>query len=448
MTRRLKLASLLLWFAVATSQARAGVTLFLEEPYSYDGAFAGTGHSAVYLSRICAESPLVLRRCAPGELGAVISRYDDVDGRDWIAIPLIPYLYAVEKPENVPLSADPKLAEFLRDQYRRSHLEALAPDSPDGEPPGGRWVQLVGVAYRRSIYGFQMDTTEEQDDAVIRKYNAESNRAQFHVLTRNCADFARNLINTYYPKMLHRRVIDFGITTPKRIAESFARFGERHQELHFSNFVIPQVPGTIRRSGPVRGIVESGFRAKKYMLPLLIFHPVTTSCLAVAVLGNERFNPARNAMIFDPSRDLEPPLAAAQRREYQNRLDSLKRPLAEGNPWNTNPWQQLQADAVPRLDSSGSPLLEVRLGDETVDLGLSRDNILSTSAPPELAESILVLRLREELKKGESPKVSERDVENDWALLQQVLLARRRKTDAVAARLTAMQSKSPLGAAH
>lgn len=447
MTTLLKLASLL-WFALAASQARAGVTLFLEEPYSYDGAFAGTGHAAVYLSRICAESPLVLRRCAPGELGAVISRYDDIAGHDWIAIPLIPYLYAVEKPENVPLSADPKLADFLRDQYRRSRLESLVPDSPDGEPPGGRWVQLVGAAYRRSIYGFQIDTTEEQDDAVIRKYNAQANRAQFHVLTRNCADFARSLINTLYPKVLHRGAIDFGITTPKHISESFARFGEHHPELHYSNFVIPQVPGTIRRSGPVRGIVESGFRAKKYMLPLLLFHPVTTSCLAVAVLGHERFNPARNAMIFDPSRDLEPPLAAAERREYQNRLDALKRSLAEGNPWNTNPWQQLQADAAPRLDSAGNPLLQVRLGDETVDLGLSRDNILSTSAPPELAESILVRRLHEELKKGESPKVSERDIENDWALLQQVLLERRRKTDADAARLTAMQSKSLLGSAH
>jgi hypothetical protein len=440
MTSRLKLVSLLVWLLGVASHAHAGATLFLEEPYSYDGAFAGTGHAAVYLSRICAESPLVLRRCAPGELGAVISRYDDIAGHDWIAIPLIPYLYAVDKPENVPLSADPKLADFLRDQYRRSHLESLAPDSPDGESPGGRWVQLVGVAYRRSIYGFQIDTTDEQDDAVIRKYNAERNRAQFHMLTDNCADFARNLINTYYPKVLHRRVIDFGVTTPKRIAESFVHFGERHPELHLSSFVIPQIPGTIRRSGPVRGIVESGFRAKKYMLPLLVFHPVVTGCLAVAVLGNERFNPARNAMVFDPSRELEPPVTAAQRREYQNRLNSLKRPLAEGNPWSGTTWQQLEADAVPRLDSSGNPLLQIRLGNETVDLGLSRDNILTTSAPPELAEKVVLLRLREELKRGGTPKVSDRDVSNDWALLQQVLLARRRKAEAIAARLSPVPS--------
>jgi hypothetical protein len=58
----------------------AQVTLLLEEPYSYDGAFAGTGHAAVYLSRICAESPLKLRRCEPGEWGIVLSRYHGMAG--------------------------------------------------------------------------------------------------------------------------------------------------------------------------------------------------------------------------------------------------------------------------------------------------------------------------------------------------------------------------------
>ena len=60
--------------------------------------FTATGHAAVYLSGVCAESPIVLRKCAPGELGAVISRYDGVHGYDWLAVPLIPYLYAVEHP--------------------------------------------------------------------------------------------------------------------------------------------------------------------------------------------------------------------------------------------------------------------------------------------------------------------------------------------------------------
>ena len=92
--------SSLAWFA---PRAQANVTVLLEEPYSYDGAFAGTGHTAVYLDRVCAATPVTLRRCAPDERGVVISRYARIAGYDWIAIPIVPYLYAVETPEDVPL---------------------------------------------------------------------------------------------------------------------------------------------------------------------------------------------------------------------------------------------------------------------------------------------------------------------------------------------------------
>src|ERR1700685_3067005 len=244
------------------SLAHAGATLLLEEPYSYDGSFAGTGHVAVYLDNVCSESPVILRPCGEGEFGVVLSRYDGISGHDWIAIPLIPYLYAVDNPENVPLSADAKLVDFLRNRYRVAHLESVAPDGPGGEPPTGRWVELVGASYIRAIYGFHIDTTEEQDDGLISKYNSEPNQMQFNLITHNCADFARNLVNFYYPKMLHRSVIgDLGVTTPKHDAQLLVHFGERHPELHLTTYVIPQVPGNIRRSGPVRGVVESVVRA-------------------------------------------------------------------------------------------------------------------------------------------------------------------------------------------
>jgi hypothetical protein len=121
------LVVLLLLFA---SYACASATLFVEEPYGKMAMFTETGHAAVYLSGVCADSPVVLRLCTPGETGVVLSRYDGVGGYDWMAIPLIPYLYAVERPEDVPLFADAKLVAFLRDSYRRKYLEAYVPDLP------------------------------------------------------------------------------------------------------------------------------------------------------------------------------------------------------------------------------------------------------------------------------------------------------------------------------
>src|SRR5712692_8941291 len=107
--KAVKLAGLLLVFLCLVPQARADVTILLEEPYSYDGAFAGTGHTAIYLTRVCAASSTRLRRCQPGEPGVVISRYHRIAGYDWIAVPLYPYLYAVERPEDVPLFVNGKL---------------------------------------------------------------------------------------------------------------------------------------------------------------------------------------------------------------------------------------------------------------------------------------------------------------------------------------------------
>src|SRR5581483_5604394 len=140
----------------AARSACAQATLLLEEPYSYDGEFAGTGHAAVYLSRVCADSPTRLRRCDPGERGVVISRYHRVGGHDWFAIPLLPYLYAVENAGDIPLYADTKLVALLRKQY----LEKLDISDPDA-------YQLAGSAYDRTSYAFRIDTTPEQDDRLI-----------------------------------------------------------------------------------------------------------------------------------------------------------------------------------------------------------------------------------------------------------------------------------------
>ncbi|MGC2172132.1 MAG: hypothetical protein WA623_12155, partial [Candidatus Sulfotelmatobacter sp.] len=162
------MSTLLVLMSFSAGLARASATLLLEEPYGKLGFFTATGHAAVYLSGVCAETPVLLRRCAPGEFGAVISRYDGVDGYDWVAVPLIPYLYAVESPNDIPLFADAKMVSFLRDQYRRKHLERIAPDLSNGGTPGGNWYELVGSAYDRAAYAFEIQTSPAQDDAFIR----------------------------------------------------------------------------------------------------------------------------------------------------------------------------------------------------------------------------------------------------------------------------------------
>ncbi len=98
------LVFVVLLLCLLASRAYADAALLLAEPYDRPGGFnpvAHAGHAGVYLTRVCAATSTVLRRCRPGEPGVVISRYDRVGEMDWVAIPLMPYLYAVERSADV-----------------------------------------------------------------------------------------------------------------------------------------------------------------------------------------------------------------------------------------------------------------------------------------------------------------------------------------------------------
>jgi hypothetical protein len=420
----LKICSLIIFVLIlGAARANAAAALLLEEPYGKLGAFMAQGHAAIYLSRVCAETPLVLRRCKAGESGVVISRYNGVNGYDWIAIPLIPYLYAVEKTDDVPLFANAKLAAFLRNQYRRKHLEAVAPDAPDGETPTGNWYELVGTSYDRTVYSYEIQTSPEQDNALIRKLNSLPNESHFKTVNRNCADFARGIINFYYPKAVRRSIIAAaGMSTPKQIAKSLVKFNSRHPELESSAFVIPQVPGSMPRSTKVRGVAESLLKTKKYVIPLAILQPYVAGGIALAYVSNGRFDPSHNAMIMDSERELQPPLASTQRKALTTQLDELSASTnPDGRTWrNEKMWRRLQADAEPELDRAGAPVLQVRVGEEVVNVGISRENVLTTPGSPAMSQELLEARLREELRRSGASKTSESDVISDWKLLQKV----------------------------
>jgi hypothetical protein len=408
------------------SVSSASATLLLEEPYGAMGFFTATGHAAVYLSGVCAETPIVLRRCAAGETGAVLSRYDGVAGYDWVAIPLVPYLYAVERREDIPLFADAKMVAFLRDHYRRTHLEDLVPDANAGEVPGGNWYELVGSSYDRTIYGFEIETTAAQDDALIRKLNSSPNVSQFHIVSNNCADFAKHLLNSYFPKSLHRSIVaDVGMTTPKQLAKMLARFSDRHPELESSRLVISQVPGGMPRSAPVHGVVESFLKSKKYIVPSAVVSPIFAGCVAAVYVGTGagRFEPARNAMVFVVGSGPERPLGREDRRAYQ---EQLKHYLAEAYPETSGKrvdrtWEKLQSQARAEVDERGRPVLQMQVDGSPVLVGATAENISANGAPPRLVRQLLEARLQSELRRGSQHGITESEIARDWKLLQQTM---------------------------
>jgi hypothetical protein len=398
-------------FGLIPKSAHAQATLLLEEPYSYDGTFAGTGHAAVYLSRVCAETPTLLRRCGPGEAGVVISRYHHLEGRDWVAVPLLPYLYAVDKPGEVPLYADSKLVTFLRHQYL-AKIDVSGPDA----------YQVVGSAYDRTTYGFRIETTPEQDDELIRRLNTETNRESYALLTRNCADFAKQIINFYYPHAVHRSIIaDLAVMTPKQAAKSLAHSAKHHPQMQLTTFLIPQVPG-LKRSKPVHGVLESLVLAKKYVTPVLLFHPFLVAGVEAAYWTGWRFDPAKGALIFDPVRGLETPLTAGQRDWYEKSVVAMKRENVEPEPLPN--WREFVSKTEPELDAAGQPFLRAHGEDTTTQIGICRGNALRMSTPPQLVEGLLFTRLEQELKSKKPAHASEQQIQSDFRMLQEVVKSR------------------------
>ncbi len=392
----------------------AQATLLLEEPYSYDGTFAGTGHAAVYLSRVCAETPTELRHCRPGETGVVISRYHGVAGRDWLAVPLMGYLYAVNHPDDVPLYADSKLVALLRERYLGAML--LPAEKQAGDEPR---YQLAGSAYDRTLYGFRFATRPEQDDQLIRWLNSSPNSETYALLKRNCADFVKQIVNFYYPHAVHRSVIaDLGVMTPKQAAKSLVHSGKRHPEMHLTTFIIPQVPG-LKRSKPVHGVIESVVLAKKYVTPVLLFHPFVVGTVEAAYWAGWRFNPAKGAYIFDPDspdlgRSIERPLTAEQRRAYEDMVAAARKAASESE--DVPSWKTVATEARPKLDAEGHPYLEVALEGETIPVGLCRANALRFSGSPELVQELALTRMELELKSKKPARISEKELKRDWQL--------------------------------
>ncbi len=276
--------------AFCCTHGHAQAALLMEEPYGVFGVLNPTGHNAIYFERICAETPVKLRRCRPDEMGVVIARYEGIDGYDWVAIPLLPYLYAVDNTADVPVRVDRDTVERLRNHYREAHLQSLGDTLSPGNFLHGGWTQLVGAAYERRIFAFRFQTTPDQDDALIQQLNAGRNLTSFDLLFNNCADFSRELLNHYFPDTFKRSIFpDAGMTTPKQTTYRLVRYARKHPEIQLAIFEIPQIPGYRHESHSAKGIDES-LATTVYAIPITLLNPYLAGGLFLDYLIRGRYH--------------------------------------------------------------------------------------------------------------------------------------------------------------
>jgi hypothetical protein len=170
---------LVIVFAIAP-QLHAEVGVVLNESLDTSGArVTGSGHTAIYFSNICPDSPIKLRLCRPGQQRSVMSNYTTL-GEDqpyeWNIVPLSVYLYGVENPRDAnhdgALSPQEKSGARIvlyGHSWGASQAITLARELQSGGVPVLLTIQVDSVCKRR------------QNDTVIPTNVAEA--ANFYQTT-------------------------------------------------------------------------------------------------------------------------------------------------------------------------------------------------------------------------------------------------------------------------
>jgi hypothetical protein len=434
----------LLLLSLASPRVKADVGVVLNESLDESvDRISGTGHSAVYFSRICPESPIKLRLCGPGEHGSIMSNYINI-GEDhayeWNIVPLNIFLYGVEDVADRPIFGSYKIKHALEQRYRGKYLPALCTTAACVNSFKSEWREMVAATMIRSVYIFTIETTEEQDRKLIAEFNDAPNQNHFNGVTRNCADFTRRVINTYFPNAAHPDYLnDFGMTSPKAVARTFTHYAVRHSELNLRVFHFAQMPGTIKRSREVRAGTEQLVRSKKFLVPMIIFADYSVPVVAGSYLLTGRFNPEhefeRHAAIEEnsSSNDSGAAPAPAERmaivgttkewKDYHKAFDSqvvadIHQDVISNRKDLNRLFKQIDQAGTPSVDDRGLLWMEISANGQTTKVGLSASNVLARDSDAQLAHEILLTRVDHVLKSPKHGRETMAEFIDDWAALQ------------------------------
>jgi hypothetical protein len=459
MRREIIIFALFVSSLYACPDARGDVGVVLNESLNTGVArITGSGHSAVYLSRICPETPVKMRLCRPGEQGSVVSNYTTL-GEDqpyeWNIVPLSIYLYGVADPNDRPLFVSAKIKDSLEDEYRKKILSPYCASSRCVTSENAEWREMVGAALTRSIYIFVVATTLEQDRELIAQFNASPNENHFNAFSRNCANFTKNVINTYFPRAVRADYInDFGMASPKAIARSFAKYARRHPDSQYRVLHFAQVPGTIKRSSVCRTGTEQLYRSKKLLVPMILFAGHELPIVAASYIFTGRFNPQSeyeehpallageagfqrsaassqegdtgSAELNDAER-----LESAQtvgtsaewkhyRKQFKSILDeAVRSELIPNRNYLDRVFKELDQDGTPVTGEQGNLWMEINDESKSFRMGLTAGTILGPGSDPQLAYQVILARVNSVLKSPARSRETILEFNESWNLLQQ-----------------------------
>ena len=453
------IAVALLALLLASAQARADVGVILNDSLDTSVArITGSGHSAVYFSRICPASPIKLRLCNPGEQGSVMSNYTTL-GEDepfeWNIVPFNTYVYGVSNPADAPLFSSVKIKRALEDAYRDKVLADFCEGHTCQSSNKAEWREMVSAESERTFYILIVSTTVEQDQKLIDEYNSLPNVNHFNGMARNCADFTKRVIDTYFPHAAHRDFInDFGMTSPKAVARSFSHYAERHPQMQYRIVHFAQLPGTIKRSSECRSGTEQVYHSKKLLVPMAVFAPHELAVVTGSYVLTGRYNVEKDfeghATVretelgdrlklarSDDESEIAEQLSAEETKEradvlgtqqqwkaYKESFDAIVADAVRDGRLSSRDalghvFEKINAHGEPSIDEQGRLWIRVDENGSAARVGLSQSDVLATGSDRALAYQVLLANVSEILKSPARRRPTLAEFQKSWQLLQE-----------------------------
>jgi hypothetical protein len=437
--------------------ARADLGVVVADPTNLGASrFTIAGHSLLYLSGVCAETPIRARLCAPGEQGSIVTMYPDFHEAQpyaWNLVPFSLYLHGSLTPGARLLYASTFVKQSLELHAREGILQPVCAGDHCPLLPHSYWRDTVAITADRDIFLYAVHTTPAQDQLAVDWLNRDPNRNHYNPITNNCADFTSSLVNAIFPHSVHRDLLnDVGLMGPKAAARSFTRWALQRPELGFYAMHFAQQPGDIPRSGLARSGTETVIHMKKYLIPTIVLgdFELSTSIFAayiftgrfglykefshhpsptiVTLESNERSAKA------DGNQTLQSSLHAASEQEranilgtpqewaaYRERFAAIQSSIEVQNlsPDHKHPFLRQYASATALVDKQGHPWLTFGDGPSPRRVGISSANLLSSESDPELAFQLMLGRIAYTLKAKNHMQETMQEFRQDWALLEQ-----------------------------
>ncbi len=450
----------LLLVGLFSTAARAEIGVVLADPTTIGvSPWTHAGHSLVYLSGVCADTPVHARLCRPGEQGSIVTMYPDFyedEPYGWNMVPVSLYLQGSLHPGHRLLYASSGIKEALELHARDGVLAPVCQPAFCEDAPHHYWHDLVAATVDRDIFIYSVASTRAQDEAAVRWLNDRPNVNHYRSLTHNCSDFTRLFLDSIYPRSVHRDFLnDLAMMSPKAAARSFTHWAVKRPGLDFTILHVAQQPGPMPRAGIARSGTEDGIHMKKYLIPAALIgdHEVAGSFL-VAYYLTGRFGLYKEYGYHPVAGIVQQEDEAATLRKQGREAEALlvdssieqerASVLGERQTWQGYREQFAQLLAVPRLQPviRGLPLEDGTVsfpawfssGVVTVDdagdawlargpeslrrVGVGSANLLADTSDPEMAAQLILARVSYALRAKDHYRETLPEFKQDWVLLQ------------------------------